>query len=385
MRDFIFHDVDPILQRLVQLAEDLGYLVLAEVTGRNTSEKLARININETELRPFLRPAADEGGDPDHGVDLDPGDAEEPEDADAAEFDPAESLGRAVHVASASDLARAAFRWALQNAGSNMNSVRKCKFKLSAWSPKGDRLVYSARFSCEDPEFQVEEEEAGERPRQPPTLVPVSNAFPVRPPVPPVTVLAPVGSPVDKPLGVHPTLMLDAIPEGRVWKALGGGYEHLLHLYERGFGNLATLQNDALASLASQNVENQRVIGELADRVVTLRLGAAVAEREERDDTESARVRESLGSQVITQLGTIGRYVAAARFGLPEELSEIAEIIQGSPELLDAMKAPGVRAALREPSTQRELAQLLKIVGVGKASESPAPPSPPPADAPQAA
>ena len=161
MRDFIFHDVDPILQRLVQLAEDLGYLVLAEVTGRNTSEKLARININETELRPFLRPAADEGGDPDHGVDLDPGDAEEPEDADAAEFDPAESLGRAVHVASASDLARAAFRWALQNAGSNMNSVRKCKFKLSAWSPKGDRLVYSARFSCEDPEFQVEEEEAG--------------------------------------------------------------------------------------------------------------------------------------------------------------------------------------------------------------------------------
>ena len=52
MTTYIFHDLDPIQKRLVQLADDLGYVVLAEVTGRSQTDKLARVNLNETDLTP---------------------------------------------------------------------------------------------------------------------------------------------------------------------------------------------------------------------------------------------------------------------------------------------------------------------------------------------
>lgn len=369
----IFHDVDPIQKRLVQLADDIGYVVLAEVTGRSSTEKLARVNLAEVELRPFLKAAAaDDQRDRDDDDSAE--DIECEDDSDEPDF----SMG---NVPSAADLAMAAVRWLQETAGAQMNSTRRRKFKVSAWSPKGDRLLYSARFSCENPDWDAAEDDDDERPR-PPTLVAVSGGLSA----PRIAVPNSAGTIEKSEKSMVPMVMLEAIPEGRVWKALGGGYEHLLSLYERGFGGLATLQNDAVAGLSHQNRRSQAIIESLADRLITLRLGEASVEREASDEAGDSRVREELGKQFISELGGLGRVFATAKLGMAPELVELADIVSASPELLDAMKHPAVRQMLREEKTRKELAELLLMAAKASApAPEPTPPSNPPSAQPQAA
>ncbi len=376
---YIFHDLDPIQKRLVHLADDLGYVVLAEVTGRSQTDKLARVNLNETDLAPFLvaRTGEDAGeeGERDHDGD---------EDRDRDEDDGVQDhFGGAYRDATPADIARAAVRWVQETAGAQMNSTRRRKFKVSAWSPKGDRLIYSARFSCENPDWDAAEEDDDlEERRRPPVLVPGSHGLTVlRNPAASPTPGTPPAN--DKPSAAM--VMLEAIPEGRVWKALGGGYEHLLTLYERGFGGLSDLQNDALSMMGGQNRRNQVIIESLADRLITLKVGTELAENEGREDEASSRVNQELGKQFISELGGLGRVFATAKFGMAPEMVELADIVTASPELMDAMRRPEVLKMLRDEKTRKELASLLVAASsVPPSTDPPSTPNPP-TDLPQAA
>lgn len=380
MTTYIFHDLDPIQKRLVQLAEDLGYVVLAEVTGRSQTDKLARVNLNETDLAPFLSaPSGDDAEDEDDERDDDgDGDPEREEDDDVQDH-----FGGPIRDATPADIARAAVRWVQETAGAQMNSTRRRKFKLSAWSPKGDRLIYSARFSCENPDWDTAEEDDDlEERRRPPVLVPGSGGLTVlRNPANPAAAATPPAS--DKPSAAM--VMLEAIPEGRVWKALGGGYEHLLTLYERGFGGLSELQNDALSMMGGQNRRNQVIIESLADRLITLRVGTELAENEGREEAASSRVNQELGKQFISELGGLGRVVATAKFGMAPEMVELADIVTASPELMDAMRRPEVLKMLRNEKTRKELASLLVAASAVPDSPEPPPTPNPPTDVPKAA
>lgn len=379
MTTYIFHDLEPIQKRLILLADDLGYVVLAEVTGRSQTDKLARVNLNETDLEAFLvtrtgEDAEDEAGERDDG-DGDP-EREEPDDVQ-------DHFGVSTRDATPADIARAAVRWVQETAGAQMNSTRRRKFKLSAWSPKGDRLIYSARFSCENPDWDAAEEDAElEERRRPPVLVPGSQGLTVlRNPATQPALGAP--TPGDRPSA--PMVMLEAIPEGRVWKALGGGYEHLLTLYERGFGGLSDLQNDALSMMGNQNRRNQVVIESLADRLITLKVGTELAENEGREEAASSRVNHELGKQFISELGGLGRVVATAKFGIAPEMVELADIVTASPELMDAMRRPEVLKMLRNEKTRKELASLLVAASAVPDSPEPPPTPNPPSDQPKAA
>lgn len=383
MTSYIFHDLDPIQKRLVQLADDLGYVVLAEVTGRSQTDKLARVNLNETDLAPFLvartgEDAEDEDDERDDGDGDGDGDPEREEDDDVQDH-----FGGSIRDATPADIARAAVRWVQETAGAQMNSTRRRKFKLSAWSPKGDRLIYSARFSCENPDWDAaEEDDELEERRRPPVLVPGSQGLTVlRNPATPATPGTPPAS--DKPSAAM--VMLEAIPEGRVWKALGGGYEHLLTLYERGFGGLSELQNEALSMMGGQNRRNQVIIENLADRLITLRVGTELAENEGREEAASSRVNQELGKQFISELGGLGRVVATAKFGMAPEMVELADIVTASPELMDAMRRPEVLKMLRNEKTRKELAGLLVAAAAVPDSPEPPPTPNPPTDLPKAA
>lgn len=380
MTTYIFHDLDPIQKRLVQLAEDLGYVVLAEVTGRSQTDKLARVNLNETDLAPFLTaPTGEDAEDEDDERDDDAdGDPEREEDDDVQDH-----FGGAIRDATPADIARAAVRWVQETAGAQMNSTRRRKFKLSAWSPKGDRLIYSARFSCENPDWDTAEEDDDlEERRRPPVLVPGSGGLTVlrNPANPAAAATPPTG---DKPSAAM--VMLEAIPEGRVWKALGGGYEHLLTLYERGFGGLSELQNDALSMMGGQNRRNQVIIESLADRLITLRVGTELAENEGREEVASTRMGQELGKQFISELGGLGRVVATAKFGMAPEMVELADIVTASPELMEAMRRPEVLKMLRNEKTRKELASLLVSASAIPDSPEPPPAPNPPTDVPKAA
>lgn len=374
MRAYIFHDLDTVQKRLAQHAEDIGYLILAEVTGRHNTEKIGRVDFTPTDLHAYLQPPEDPEEEFPEAGELD----EDREDAGA--------LADVADDPTALDLANAAFRWVKETAGENMNGLKRCKFKLSVWSPKGDRLLYCTRFSVENPDWMDDEPEEGGAPveRKPPALVPAPSGFAL----PPVGSHAAGGSTAPSQLPVAPEaalalLMLDAIPEGRVWKALGGGYEHLLHLYQEGFGTLTRLQNTALGTQNTQILRSQKVLEDLMGQLTNLRVGVAAAENEQKEEAQGARVREELGKQFIAEMGGLGRAVAAAKFGMAPELVELADIVSASPELSEALKAPEVRRMLRDEKTRKELAELLMVAA--KSSEPTPPPSTPPQDEPKAA
>ncbi|MFN7134987.1 MAG: hypothetical protein ACK4N5_23125, partial [Myxococcales bacterium] len=256
MRAYIFQDLDPAQKRLAQHAEDIGYLILAEVTGRHNTEKIGRVDFTPTDLYAYLQPAEPpaeefpEAGQPD-------GDEDEEKDE--------RTLEGTVDDPTPLDLANAAFRWVRETAGENMNSLKRCKFKLSVWSPKGDKLLYCTRFSCENPDWMDDDPDQDEPvERKPPALVHAPSGFAMMPP----GAASPAGAAVIPQVRVAPEaalamLMLDAIPEGRVWKALGGGFEQLLHLYQEGFGTLTRLQNTALGTHNTQILRNQKVLEDL--------------------------------------------------------------------------------------------------------------------------
>ncbi len=379
MSEYVFHDIDPIQKRLVMLADDLGYLVLAEVTGRNTSEKLARVDLTPEELRSYLVPpparaARDDDRDedePDH----------DPDNPWADENDePAPTLASAVASASPVDLVHAGMRWLMETAGAQMNSTKRRKFKLSAWSPKGDRLLFSARFSAENPDWDAsEDDDAPEAQRQPPTLVPASST------IGGARAAAAAnnnGGAAPPPERSQALLMLEALPEGRVWKALGGGYEHLLGLYERGFGGLSRLQNDALESNSKQGERAQRLSETLAERLVAVRLGDANDARESRERTEPGRVNEELAKTFIQETGAAVRAYAAMKAGIPPEMAEFVDLLASSPQLREFVANRKVIAMLRDEGIQKELIASLTLAA--NAPETPSTP-PPPQDQPKAA
>lgn len=382
MRAYIFHDLDPVQKRLAQHAEDIGYLILAEVTGRHHTEKLGRLDFTPTDLHVYLQPEEPPPEEfPEAGqLDDEEGDEEEEESP---------GLGAATGDPTPVDLANAAFRWVRETAGENMNSLKRCKFKLSVWSPKGDKLLYSTRFSCENPDWMDDDPDQDEPvERKPPALVPAPAGFAM---TPPGAASLPAGTTVVPQVRAAPEaalamLMLDAIPEGRVWKALGGGFEQLLHLYQEGFGTLTRLQNTALGTHNTQILRNQKVLEDLMGQLITLRVGVANADNEQKEEAQGARVREELGKQFIAEMGGLGRAVAAAKFGMAPELVELADIVTASPELADALKAPEVRRMLRDEKTRKELAELLMLAAKSAdAANSPPPANTPPKDEPKAA
>lgn len=375
MRAYIFQDLDSALKRLGQHAEDIGYLILAEVTGRHNTEKIGRVDFTPTDLYAYLQPE-------------EPPAEEFPEAGQLDEDEADRGLAGAVGDPTPEDLANAAFRWVKETAGENMNGLKRCKFKLSVWSPKGDKLLYCTRFSCENPDWMDDDPDEGEAPveRKAPALVPAPSGFALTAPgaggaggtevLPQVRVA---------PEAALAMLMLDAIPEGRVWKALGGGFEQLLHLYQEGFGTLTRLQNTALGTHNTQILRNQKVLEDLMGQLINLRVGVATAETEQKEEAQGARVREELGKQFIAEMGGLGRAVAAAKFGMAPELMELADIVSASPELAEALKAPEVRRMLRDEKTRKELAELLMLAAKSSDPTPPPPANTPPKDEPKAA
>jgi hypothetical protein len=54
MHPFVFHDLETVDRRLLQLREDIGYLTVAEVLDRNHSETLGRVEFNEFGSATFM-------------------------------------------------------------------------------------------------------------------------------------------------------------------------------------------------------------------------------------------------------------------------------------------------------------------------------------------
>lgn len=323
MKPLAFDALEPIERRIRQVRADIGYITLSEVMDRVKSEHLGRIDFTETDLAPYTL------------------------DLEAPEFEEAGELGELGDAALSGDddptlrLVDAACRWVREMVASNMHGGETGRFRIFVWRPKGEQVLFTARFGCTDPNFNPDAPRVSLTAQAPLAVAPPPELAP--------TVVA---ASVALPSGIVP-------PEARAWLALGDGYTRLMELAQKVYAHLAMLQNTTVGNQNTQILRLQKVVEELVGEHIKMRAGIVEADNTRRVEGEESRVREELGKQFISELGTFGRVFASAKFGMAPELMELAEIVNASPELLDAMKNPEVRRMLRDEKTRKELAELL--------------------------
>jgi hypothetical protein len=318
--------LEPIEKRIRQVRADIGYITISEVVDRVKYESLGRIDFTETDLAPYAF------------------------ESEIPEFEEAGQLGDLGDAALPGDaalrLAEAACKWVREMVATNMHGQEEGRFRLFVWRPKGEQILFTARFGCTDTGFV---------PGTARELAVIPTAKELLPNVTMTT---------------ERVALLDSLPEGRVWGALGAGHAQLIELSQKTYGHLATLQNTTIHNQNTQILRMAKVIEEMAAEQIKLRVGAVHADDSRRADGEESRVREELGKQFISEIGTFGRVVASAKFGMAPEMVELAEMVNASPELLEAMKNPEVRKMLRDEKTRKELAAML-LMAAGSAATPP--------------
>lgn len=117
------------------------------------------------------------------------------------------------------------------------------------------------------------------------------------------------------------------------------------------------------------NANTHRQIAEAQAKAELVTLSAQQRAAEEEKTFKSDLARDALG-----QLGGLANAIMMRQAGLPPidpELSEVLASLQSSPELMDALKQPNVRAQLKDPHNLRTLAELLKATGEANFSGGP--------------
>lgn len=339
-RNLEYEGLERLDNLILKLREDIGYVSVEEVLTRNKNEMVGRAEFSITELGAFVGP--EPGKEP----------VEEPFQLGDLALPP---TGPSAH-----ELAVAMTRFVRHTMAANMAGCPRRVFKVSIWRPKGEGQYTSGRVTCTDPDFDAEEDIGADVVALPTAAV--TAPVPFTPPAPTVVV---------------PPQHLEFLPEARPWRALSEGYASLIGLLQTGYNHLANLQNQTISSQNHQNIRLQRVMEALMTELVNLRMGLGEADASRRTEEGESKVREELGKTFISELGGLGRVVAAAKFGMAPELIELAEVVNASPELMEAMRAPEVRKMLRDENTRKELAALLTVAAKGAVAPAPTPtPSP---------
>lgn len=330
--DLTFDRLDAIEEVIRQRCTEITHITVHEVADRNAYPQLGRVCFSGVDLGAFIEPELGEACDniSDDGDDRDREGRDDEEETlgDLARMD----NGITYKVLSGS-----AIRWIEHLVGQNMIGEKEGKFKVNLWKGKGDKVIYSSRLLCTNLDYEE----------------------PVTMPAPPT---------------VLPTTFPDTAPEARTWRALGEGYTHMIALLQSSYQHLAALQNAHITNQSAQLGRAQRSTETVVGQLTNLKIGAFEIESHQRGDDGEGRVREELGKQFIAELGGLGRVLATAKFGMAPEMIELAEIVNASPELLDAMKNPEVRKILRDEKTRKELAALL-LMAAQSAATPPAPPA----------
>jgi hypothetical protein len=357
MSTLLLTGLDVTYSCLHELRDDIGYLSISEVTDRNRSIAGARVDFSGVGLSPWMKR---ESTDDDKEEDEEEGEGEDEEEDEAGPGGLGGALDR--DVVDTALLAIAARRWIRETTDSLMAGRPHVKFKVGLWTPRGTTLLHSSRFEAKNPgarRREADEEADVEAERRIaaklPDLTPTVATPPTRP-------------------GPFP-------PEERIWQSLGDGYANLISLAQSTYSHIAKLHGAEIVSLSDQNRRLLGTVESLSSDLRQVHVGTAEMDRAEVRDAGEAKVREELGKQFIQELGSLGRAFAASKIGIPPELADVVGALGASPDLMEALKLPEVRAMLNDEGTLKELAALLKMSAKATAAK-PQPATPPPANDP---
>ncbi len=337
---FSFEGLEPIEKRILDLADEVAYLVLYDRTNRHKEEKLGRLDLTEGDTLPWREDAApsdawsglaaaaggDDDDEPADPYDDDEGDGDEEPEEEPEERPPARQPGKPRAPLPMKVLAEAGCRWVREMSRSNTVGEPYLRLRLRVYGPKGDRMLFSGQFICRNHNLDLEIPTPDELPR------------------------------IELPKPSFDEAALAASAKGV--KALGDYYAQWGHLVLGSMSQLQGVNNSMLSKLHRQVEESRDQIDLLVANILEHRVQQAERDDQRRVDERQGDARHQLAKEAISQLGQAAQAFLAAK-GVSPEMAELLGTLSSSQELMETLKKPGVRELMQDPANLASLAAML--------------------------
>ncbi len=351
---YSFEGLEHAERRIMQLADEIGYLILLDRTDYDNEDKLGRLDLTEDATEPWreeaptvdasawsgLRGVAD-GSRDDDDEPADPyEDEEEAEDESGDEPEqprnPREPLPMKV-------LAEAACRWIREVAVGNTVGEQNRRFRIKVFGPKGHRMLFSTQFVCLNHGVDLD---LGPTDRMPKLEIPPPSFE-----------------------------ESEAAAAAKGIRALGDYYAQWGHIVLGSVGQLQGVNNAMLGRLHRQLQESRGQVDELVGAILNNRIDQAKIEDERVADERAGDARTALAKEAINQLGSAANAFLTAK-GIDPEMADLLGTLSASPQLMAAMKKPGVQQLMQDPNNLAGLAAMLEQAAAQAQAQGAQPPAP---------
>ena len=123
---------------------------------------------------------------------------------------------------------------------------------------------------------------------------------------------------------------------------------------------------------AEQSAAETRAAREQVNELVASNTRQRISEAEAHAELIAANTRQQVAEEekvfkadlakgALDQIGSLANAMMLRESGVDPEMSEVLVSLQGSPELMTALRDPRVRAQLKDPGNLRDLAALLQM------------------------
>jgi hypothetical protein len=329
---YLFEGLEGFERRIRRVAPEVGYLVVWDRTERKSEDTLGRFELTVADALPYLEGAeelVDRDDEPADEDDVDLGEAVASEH-DTPERQAERLLGRAPGPA---DFAVAAGRWLRDIAVRNLGGDELRRFRVRAYAPKGARVVDTVSFLVRDDDHEPE-----------------------------LPALAGVTAVERDPELRIPTPTFDQVEtaaSARGLKALGDYYAQWGQIVLGAVGQLQGVNNAMLSRMHRQLDQSRDQVDQLVAAVLTAKVTEAELAEQRRTAERTDDARTELARHALQQLGDAAKAFLAAK-GVTPEMADTLGTLGQSPELLQALQDPDVRALMADPNNLRMVAGMLK-------------------------
>lgn len=307
-----FTDLDEIVDRIVEDAEELAYVTLTDRTDRRREERVGRLDMGPADLLPWLDDEIVEDGPPNFT---------EP------------------HQLEPDVLERAIARWLMATVEPYLNGGGVSRFRVRAYAIKGYRVLTGGVFTAEVPSDGLPQDSS---------LAPHAD------------VLVPANT-----LSFE-TLEVEGAAPGM--RALGSYYAQFGGLIMGSMRQIQGMNHEVIDRLSKQLRDQQGQLDEVLGALLEVRAAASMQQVHEDAEVRKQHVQLQLAEQAINGIGEAAKAFAMAKTGLDPALAGLAKTLSGSPELLETLQDGEVQALMADPENLKMVSMMLKQAAAAKAA-----------------
>ena len=298
--------LDPVIDRIVEQAEELAYVTLTDRTDSSREVKIGRLDATPADLGAWLDEELTEDGPP--------------------EFVSPSQLEPDV-------LERALRRWTTQTALSHAFGGELSRFRLRGYAVKGYKMVGGGCFAI--------------RMVEPVGLADEQTAVATTEDIEPASFVE-----------TFEELEIEGARAGM--HALGGYYAQWGQMMLSSMRQIQGVHQDMIDGLHKQVGQGRGQVEELLGALLETRAAASLSQVQQDTEVRRQQTNTMLAQQAIHGIGEAAKAFAVAKSGIDPALAGVAEKLTKSPELLETLQSSEVQALMEDADNLKMVAQMLK-------------------------